>query len=56
MKRKPRPSATGKKGRDGVPQSRAAAFDEGEFLQALAEVPDVPPARHDRLSSKGRRK
>lgn len=37
-------------------QSRAAAFDEGAFLQALAEVPDVPPAKHDRLSSRSRRK
>ena len=29
-------------------QSRAAGFDEGAFLRALAEVPDVPPEKRDR--------
>lgn len=29
-------------------QKRAAGFDEGAFLRALAEVPDVPPEKRDR--------
>ncbi|MBI2505464.1 MAG: hypothetical protein HYW07_19810 [Candidatus Latescibacteria bacterium] len=37
-------------------QRRAAGFDQGAFLQALAEVPDVPPEKHDRISPRGRRK
>ena len=37
-------------------QSRAAGFDEGAFRRALAEVPDVPPAKRDRISSGSRRK
>ena len=37
-------------------QSRAAAFDEGAFLQALAEVPDVPPEPCDRTSPRRRQK
>ncbi len=56
MKQKRRPSVRVRQEPRTILQSRAAAFDEGAFLQALAEVPDVPPAKHDRLNSGGRRK
>ena len=55
MKRKQRPPTVGKKETHAFFQRRAATFDEGAFLQALAEVPDVPPAAHDRISPGGRR-
>ena len=30
-------------------QTRAARFNEHEFLQALNEIPDTPPEKRDRM-------
>lgn len=56
MKRKRRSPAQIQQETHAFFQRRAAGFDEGAFLQALAEVPDVPSAAHDRISPRGRRK
>lgn len=48
MKRKQHPSTEVKQETHTFFQKRAAGFDEGTFLRALAEVPDVPPEKCDR--------
>lgn len=48
MKQKRRPSTEVKQETKAFFQKRAAGFDEGAFLRALAEVPDVPPEKRDR--------
>ena len=48
MKQKRRPTAEVKQETHAFFQKRAAGFDEGAFLRALAEVPDVPPEKRDR--------
>lgn len=48
MKRKRRLSTLVRQETHAFFQKRAAGFDEGAFLRALAEVPDVPPEKRDR--------
>ena len=56
MKRKRRSSVQVRQESHAFFQQRAAGFDEGAFLRALAEVPDVPPEKRDRINSGSRRK
>lgn len=51
MKRKRCSSTSIQKETRAFFKDRAAGFDEGAFLRALAEVPDVPPEKRDRLKA-----